>query len=154
MISIISFVVNTDMGSFLSFYSITNMGLVIFNLIPVLYQDLLHDAVKLRLDLVHQLHRLHNSEYLAFFHNVPYLDKRIRIRRRRRVEGSHQRTLHNLAGKLLCLRCAVICLDSGCLYRRNHCCQRLRGSLAVPSRPGACNRLANNFLFLRMLPDL
>src|SRR6516225_5295665 len=48
----------------------------------------------IRLDLVHQLHRFNDAQNLSYFHLVAHLHKGRRARRRRLVEGPHDRRLH------------------------------------------------------------
>ena len=61
--------------------------------LAVLDVDLADDALDLRLDLVHQLHRLEDAERLAGRHGVALLDEGRRARLRGAVEGADHRRL-------------------------------------------------------------
>src|SRR5579884_367667 len=59
----------------------------------VLHQHLAHHARHLRLDLVHDLHRLDDAHHLARRHAAPDLDVGLGARLRRGVERPHHRGL-------------------------------------------------------------
>src|SRR6185312_9088556 len=74
--------------------------------LPVLHRltgvhiDLHNLAGEIALNLVHQLHRLDDAQHLAVRHPVSESHKRVRIRRRRCIERSHNRRLHNMRSRL------------------------------------------------------
>src|SRR5262249_26591820 len=59
--------------------------------LAVLRHDLDDAASGLRLDLVHQLHRLHDAEHLPLLDHVPFRDERGRLGLRCAVEGADHR---------------------------------------------------------------
>src|SRR6476619_4408497 len=59
--------------------------------LPVLHQDRLDGAGRVRLDLVQQLHRLDDAERLALGDRLPDLHERGRPRRRCAIERAHHR---------------------------------------------------------------
>ena len=61
--------------------------------LPVLHQDLLHDAGLVRLDLVHELHRFDDAERVPRLHGVADLDERFGARRRSPIERADHRRL-------------------------------------------------------------
>src|SRR5512134_1937536 len=61
----------------------------------VLDEDLGDRPVGLRLDLVHELHRLDDAERLALLHLRADVDERRRLGRRRPVERADERRVHD-----------------------------------------------------------
>src|SRR5215207_10805588 len=68
--------------------------LAVLHGVRVLHDDLAHHAAELRLDLIHDLHRLDDAENLPFGDARPLGYVGIRARLRRGVKRSHHRRLH------------------------------------------------------------
>src|SRR6185369_15470758 len=73
-------------------------GIVILDRLRVLPADLDDLAAEFGLDLVHQLHRLNNTEYLSLLHNLSDLDIRRRVGRRSAIESADYRRSDPLSG--------------------------------------------------------
>src|SRR5438270_1105274 len=58
--------------------------------LTILHGDLNHASAVLGGDLVHDLHRLHNTHRLSGLHHIPFFDKRPSTRLWRAEEGSDQ----------------------------------------------------------------
>src|SRR5579871_760684 len=69
-------------------------GLSILHRLPARCNPLHHFAGNIRLDLIHQLHRLNDAQYLADLNLIADLHKRVRTRRWRLIERPHNRRLH------------------------------------------------------------
>src|SRR5947207_10560669 len=81
-----------------------------FDRLRVLRIDLDDDAVNVRFDLVHQLHRFDNAENLPFADAAADLNELRRIRTRRAIERSDDRRSENVRARRwrlrrACLRC-------------------------------------------------
>src|SRR3954451_16134985 len=74
--------------------------LPVFDGLRVGGENLGHDAHDLGFDLVHDLHRLDDAEYLPFRDARTHRDVRLGARLRRRVEGSHHGRLDVVASAL------------------------------------------------------
>src|SRR5712664_4798178 len=68
-------------------------GLPVLDGVPVLDEDLRDAPADLRLDLVHELHRLDDAHDLPLLHDVALAHVGVRVRGRRAVEGADHRRL-------------------------------------------------------------
>src|SRR4029450_6224140 len=68
--------------------------------LPILDQDLLHDARLVGLDLVHELHRFDDAQGVAGLPGAAGLDERFGARRRRAIEGADHRALDEMTLRL------------------------------------------------------
>src|SRR5712664_2691164 len=71
--------------------------LSVFDRASVLDERLQESARLLGLDLVHQLHRLHDAEHLPLLDHLTHLDERGVVRRGGAVEGAHEGGVHREA---------------------------------------------------------
>src|SRR3990167_11236061 len=67
--------------------------LAVLDAVPVLAEDPDDAAGNLRLDLVHELHRLDDAQDLAFLHDVALVHVRLGVRGRRAIERADHRGL-------------------------------------------------------------